>query len=140
VRGRHQHIYLSHSGRFGFDQSYVEFSWQPDFTPDGAGGWRAVNDPEMDETTAGSAAGVGLSLQAAQRAPNSILYRGKLRQCVPLGAGYFGISYNGTFCKTVGKVEFSARVNSRQQVEYNFPDGRVEGHFRGRLHWTLRTI
>jgi hypothetical protein len=129
------------------DHSYVEFTWQPDFTPDGAGAWRVVNDPVLAETGAGSSLGIGLNLEAPTRSTNSIVYRGKLRECLPIGAGYAGISYTGQFCSTKGTVEFGARINAQHKVEYLFPPKHgflrlreVPPGSNNHLLWTTRTI
>jgi hypothetical protein len=118
--------YLSTLNPIGLDHSWAKLTWSPEVCPNGAG-WRFFGDPVLTETGAGSAAGVGINLEAPSRTGSSVSYRGQVRGCLPVGAGYGGISYTGKLCNTLANGEFSVRIDPRGNVSYQFPNLRRTG-------------
>jgi len=115
------------------------------FKPDGNESLPIGEPPVLAETGAGGANGIGLNIDHSivpTTGAQSILYRGQLRQCIPLGASYRGISYNGQGCFTIGKVALSARVTADHKVQYNFatPEQVGVGRLDGALLWTKKLL
>ena len=112
--------FLSVENPFGPDHSFAKLTWSPELCPNGSG-WRVFSDPVLTETGAGSVLGYGLNLEAPARSGSGVTYRGQLRACLPLAAGYAGLAYTGTLCNTLADGEFSISIDSQRRVSYRFP-------------------
>ena len=85
--------------------------------------------------------GYGLNLEAPARSGTGVTYRGQLRACLPIGAGYAGLAYTGTLCNTLADGEFSISIDSQRRVSYRFPGLRRTALGRpGTYVWTNTLI
>jgi hypothetical protein len=132
--------YLSKKVRFAPDISYLRFEWSARFCRNGNGWLWQKDDPGMTQLGGGSVTGVGLNLGKGRPTPNGVTYRGEVRDCIPLGAGYKGISFTGQACLTVANVQFSAFVNGNQKVQYSFAPPRTTGNGAGSYLWTRNVL
>ena len=133
--------YISTRPRFRVDHSYARFTWQPRFCRQGSI-WQVNGEPSIQGLGAGELLGVGLNLQAPEVGNNWIEYRGQVRSCLPLGAGYKGLSYTGVACYTAANVAIRATIvggttTYKFSVETTKP-GKVD--FGTSFQWTDRVV
>ena len=133
--------YLSKERPFAVDHSFAKLTWSPEFCPNGSG-WRVFGEPVLTELGAGSALGIGMGLEAPTRHSIGVTYNGQVRDCLPIGAGYAGISYTGKVCVTDAKGFVGAYINAQRKVFYRFPNLKGEGinNTHGRWLWTNTVI
>lgn len=124
------------------DHSFTRFTWQSRFCRQGNDWQPSGEPPKMESLSAGSLGGVGIDLQSPRYGPNYIEYRGRVRQCTPLGAGYQGISYTGFPCYTAGNVTIRAEVRGNS-VRYSTNVTTTKsgsGNLGAKLEWSNRAL
>jgi hypothetical protein len=119
--------YLSKISKGALDHSFAKLTWSPEFCPNGKNSWRVSGEPVLSEVGAGSAFGVGMNFDAPTRHSIGVTYNGQVRDCLPIGAGYAGISYTGKVCVTDAKGFVGAYINGQRRIFYRFPQLRAEG-------------
>jgi hypothetical protein len=132
--------YLSNRVSFGVDHSFARLTWSPEFCPNGKNAWRVIGEPVLKEVGAGSALGTGMDLDAPTRHSIGVTYNGRVRACLPVSAGYAGISYTGKLCNTAANGFVGAYINRQNKIFYRFPNLRRTGFGRGTWLWTDRVI
>jgi hypothetical protein len=133
--------YLSNRVSFGVDHSFARLTWSPEFCPNGKNAWRVIGEPVLKEVGAGSALGTGMDLDAPTRHSIGVTYNGRVRACLPVSAGYAGISYTGKLCNTAANGFVGAYINRQNKVFYRFPTLKGSGlGKRNTWVWTDRVI
>lgn len=123
------------------DHSFTRVTWQPRFCRQG-NDWQPSGEPKMESLSAGSLGGVGIDLQSPRLSANYIEYRGRVRQCTTIGAGYQGISYSGFPCYTAGNVIIRAEVRGNS-VRYSTNVTTTKSgivNLGTKLEWTNRAL
>jgi hypothetical protein len=140
VNGAYQKKYLGFRRRIGVDHSIMRLTWQPELCRGTGGLYRAKENPTL-ETIGPGHLGVGLDLRAAERTPSGVRYRGDIRECTGVSAGYKGISFSGGFCRTVGRAQITASaIGRRAVVIYQAWGLKRAGIGYGRWVWTNRPV
>ena len=134
--------FLSVENPFGPDHSFAKLTWSPELCPNGSG-WRVFSDPVLTETGAGSVLGYGLNLEAPARSGTGVTYRGQLRACLPIGAGYARPRLHRHALQHAGqrRVQHQHRLAAPGELPLPgpAPDGpRPAGHVRLDEHADLR--
>lgn len=142
--------YLSRIAEPGLDHTMAKLTWSPEFCPNGKRSWRVFGEPVLTEVGAGGALGIGMNFDAPTRHSIGVTYDGQVRNCVPLGASYSGISYTGRLCTTDARGFVGAYITSRStsrraakkaKIFYRFPDLKEEGiNIGDRWVWTNTVI
>jgi hypothetical protein len=116
------------------EHSYVRVTWQPTFCQRG-GRWITGDAPVLQALGAGSVLGVGVNFQAPRPSDSSVTYVGDVRHCIPLGAGYQGLSFTGAGCYTAAEVTLRAEVVGTS-IRFATSLSPVNDTFLGRMAWT----
>jgi hypothetical protein len=141
IQGGRQTRYVSHERRFAVDHSYLRVTWEPRFCK-ADGRWTTGDLPSVSLLGAGSVENIILDFEAAHYISGGIEYRARVRQCVSVSAGAFGVGTSGSGCYTVGKANFRARV-AGSKVSYEWKMSTTSWFrdaSRGPLKWTGRVI
>jgi len=138
--GTFQRRYLSSKRPLRKDLSWVRMTWQPRLCLED-GRYTTDSDPVLTQMGPASLVGVGLDLDAPRRLAGGVEYDGRLRQCLPISAGYKGISFGGTGCFTVGSAKIRATVVAGR-VRYGFTSRhyRFSGLEYRSLLWTRKVL
>jgi hypothetical protein len=140
VLAKHQTMYLGYYNRQRGNHSILRLSWQPDLCKDQAGRYD-VEEPTLEVIGSGTVDGVGLSLRAPEHTRRGVTYRGDVRECIPLGAGYKGISFSGTGCRTVARATITVTKEGRGvRVIYEAKRLRWASFNYGKWGWSNRLI
>jgi hypothetical protein len=137
VQGGRQTRYVSHERRFALDHSYLRVTWEPRFCKTG-GKWVTRDLPTVSPV---GVHGVILEFEAPHYISGGIEYRGRVRQCITVSAGLYGVGTSGTGCRTVGKASFHAKVaGSGVSYSWKMNGTSLVTIGGGNLKWTSRVI